>query len=62
MLIGTVAATCKADGISLAVDSSIVHPSSQVQNLGVIFDPQLTFDAHIKHISKIAFYYLKNIA
>ncbi len=62
ILIGTVASTRKANGISLAVDSSIVHPSSQVQNLGVIFAPQLTFDAHIKHISKISFYHLKNIA
>jgi len=33
-----------------------------VQNLGVIFDPQLRFEAHIKHISKTAFYHLRNAA
>lgn len=51
----------KADQISLVVNSSMVFPISQVGNLGVIFDPQLTFDAHIKHIHKTAFCHFKNI-
>lgn len=42
--IGSLAAPSKPDGISLTVDFSTMHPSAQVQNLGV--DPQLTFDAH----------------
>jgi len=36
--------------------------ASQVRNLGVIFDPQLRFESHIKHISKTAFYHLRNAA
>lgn len=40
MHICTVAATRKAEQISLIVDSSVVIPTSQVQNLSVIFDPQ----------------------
>lgn len=62
MQIGTVAATRKAEQISLIVDSCTVIPTSQVRNLGVIFDPQLSFEAHIKHISKTAFFHLRNIA
>lgn len=56
---GRVSATCKADGIRLAVDSSTVHHSAQVQNLGVIFEPHLTFYAHKENIS---INHLKNIA
>ncbi|XDV53534.1 hypothetical protein PO909_022010, partial [Leuciscus waleckii] len=39
-----------------------VFPSSQVCNLGVIFDSHLALDAHIKRISKSAFFHLRNIA
>ena len=37
-------------------------PSQSVKNLGVIFDSELTFIPHIKNITKIGFYHLKNIA
>ncbi|XP_072247498.1 uncharacterized protein [Leuresthes tenuis] len=43
------------DGISLA-------SSSTVRNLGVIFDQNLSFDAHIKLVSRTAFFHLCNIA
>lgn len=39
----------------MIVDSSMVIPTPQARNLGVIFDPQLRFEAHIKHISKTCF-------
>uniref|UniRef100_A0A8C6Q5K8 Reverse transcriptase domain-containing protein n=1 Tax=Nothobranchius furzeri TaxID=105023 RepID=A0A8C6Q5K8_NOTFU len=38
------------------------NPSEQVKKLGVIFDSELTFIPHIKNITKIGFYHLKNIA
>uniref|UniRef100_A0A8C6NVU5 Reverse transcriptase domain-containing protein n=1 Tax=Nothobranchius furzeri TaxID=105023 RepID=A0A8C6NVU5_NOTFU len=38
------------------------NPSEQVKNLGLIFDSELTFIPHIKNITKIGFYHLKNIA
>ena len=37
-------------------------PSQSVKNLGVIFDSELSFIPHIKNITKIGFYHLKNIA
>ena len=36
--------------------------SSTVTNLGVRFDPHLTFEAHINHLCKISFFHLRNIA
>uniref|UniRef100_A0A669DS15 Reverse transcriptase domain-containing protein n=1 Tax=Oreochromis niloticus TaxID=8128 RepID=A0A669DS15_ORENI len=39
-----------------------VCPSLQVKNLGVILDSELGFIPHIKHVTKIGFYHLKNIA
>ena len=43
------------EGISLASGST-------VRNLGVIFDQNLSFDAHIKLVSRTAFFHLRNIA
>ena len=43
------------DGISLASITT-------VRNLGVIFDQNLSFDAHIKQVSWTAFFHLRNIA
>ena len=39
-----------------------LKPSKTVKNLGVIFDSELSFIPHIKNITKIGFYHLKNIA
>ena len=42
------------DGITLA-------SSTTVRNLGVIFDQDMSFNSHIKHISRTAFFHLCNI-
>lgn len=62
LLVGTPAAVCNGRNFSLHLDNSVISPSSQVRNLGVLFDPYLTLDAHIKSISKSAFFHLRNIA
>ena len=38
-----------------------LKPSKTVKTLGVIFDSELSFIPHIKNITKIGFYHLKNI-
>ena len=43
------------DGIALA-------SSATVRNLGVIFDQDMSFNSHIKQISRTAFFHLSNIA
>ena len=37
-------------------------PAQSIRNLGVIFDSELNFIPHIKNLTKIGFYHLKNIA
>ncbi|KAK7898230.1 hypothetical protein WMY93_019083 [Mugilogobius chulae] len=36
--------------------------STSVTNLGIKFDPHLSFEAHIQHLCKISFYHLRNIS
>ena len=43
------------DGITLA-------SSTTVRNLGVIFDQDMSFNSHIKQISRTAFFHLRNIS
>jgi len=39
-----------------------LKPNNQVRNLGVMLDPDLNFNSHIKSITSAAFYHPKNIA
>lgn len=55
LLLGTPTALRKSNNLNLFIDSDLVSPSSLVHNLGVIFDSQLTFDGHIKIVSKDVF-------
>lgn len=52
----------KCQNFNLKIDNTPSVPSSQVRNLGVIFEANLTLEAHIKSVVKTAFYHLKNIS
>ena len=43
-------------------DSISLASSSTVRSLGVIFNQNLSFDSHIKQVSRTAFFHLRNIA
>ncbi len=47
---------------TLSFDNCTLSPSSHTRNLGIIFDTKLRFDLHITHITRTAFFHLKNIA
>ncbi|KAI5087761.1 hypothetical protein C0J45_22250, partial [Silurus meridionalis] len=42
-------------------DATTIFPSATVRNLGIILDPSLSFDAHIRSLSKTSFFHLQRI-
>jgi len=46
----------------LTLDGITLGSSNTVRNLGVIFDQDMSFNAHIKQICKTAFFHLRNIS
>ena len=50
------------EDISLTFDTCHVSQSSTIKNLGVTLDSSLSLSAHIKNVTKIAFFHLRNIA
>ena len=45
-----------------AQDDIALASNETVRNLGVIFDPDLSFNSHLKHISRTTFFHLRNIS
>ena len=49
------------ENVSLWLDGFAIPQSASVKNLGVLFDPQLCFDQHVRSITRNAFFHLRNI-
>ncbi|XP_061132389.1 uncharacterized protein LOC133152633 [Syngnathus typhle] len=47
---------------AITIDNRTITQSDTVTNLGVIFDQTLSFQKHIKNITRFAFFHLRNIA
>lgn len=62
ILVGTPHQTRSSTITSITFAGHDIHLSPSVTNLGVIMDPHLTFELHIKQLCKNSFYHLKNIA
>ena len=62
LVIGPARHRHKFDQVTVTLDNCVISQSSTVKNLGVMFDSTLSFDQHIKDITKIAFFHLRNIA
>ena len=63
IIIGTPSsvAKCKSTATSIKLGDSVIPFSSNVTNLGVIFDESLSFNDHIKNCRKNSFYFLRNL-
>ena len=62
IIIGPDSLTRSTQDFSLNIDGTLVKPSTHIRNLGVIFDPTLSFLPHVNNITKTAFFHLRNIA
>ncbi|KAK5918790.1 hypothetical protein CgunFtcFv8_022743 [Champsocephalus gunnari] len=62
LLIGSKSTLSKTPNLTFTIDGTPVSPSIQARNLGVIFDPTLSLEPHIRHVVKISFFHLRNIA
>ncbi|XP_072770121.1 uncharacterized protein [Nerophis lumbriciformis] len=47
---------------TLTFDKQTITQGDSVKHLGINFDPTLSFELHIKSVTKTAFFYLRNIA
>jgi len=48
-------------GDVVSVDGITLASNTTVKNLAVIFDGDLSFNSHVKQISRTAFFHLRNI-
>lgn len=61
MLIGHNKLSNKVSDLTVNIDGCPITPNMVVKNLCVTYDPGLTFDNHIKSISRTAYFRLRNI-
>uniref|UniRef100_A0A3B3Y420 Reverse transcriptase domain-containing protein n=1 Tax=Poecilia mexicana TaxID=48701 RepID=A0A3B3Y420_9TELE len=62
ILLGTPHQTQSSNLSSISIFGLNIPFSTTVTNLGVRIDSNLTFNSHIRHLSKVSFLHLKNIA
>lgn len=62
LLIGPKSCTQQISQLNLQLEGYKVSFSSTIKDLGVILDSNLTFKNHISHVTKTAFFHLRNIA
>uniref|UniRef100_A0A669B7W6 Reverse transcriptase domain-containing protein n=1 Tax=Oreochromis niloticus TaxID=8128 RepID=A0A669B7W6_ORENI len=62
MVIGPPKFQHSSQNFTLRIDDRVITCRDKVKNLGVWFDTVLSFESHIKEITKTAFYHLRNIA
>lgn len=51
----------KVGDLVMSTDGCTICPLSEIWNLGVILDPTLSFELHIKSATKSTFFHLRNI-
>lgn len=62
MTIGPARLNQQHDQLVLTLDDCVIQCRDRVKNLGVVFDQTLSFDLHIKQVTKVEFFHLRRIA
>ena len=57
-----VGAEAQRANLAAHFNSRAIKLKHKLKNLGVILDSELNFESHIRNVTKIAFYHLRNIA
>ena len=57
-----IGSTAQRESIINRLGNLAKESNTSVKNLGVIIDAELNFNTHINHVTKIAFFHLRNIA
>lgn len=61
LLVGTTQQRAKVTADSLSFSGNVIHPSTSVRNLGVIFDPELSLTNHISAVCKSSYYAIRQL-
>ena len=61
LLVGTAQQRAKLTSSSLVFQGQQLTPSTQVRNLGVLFDPDLSYHKHISKICSTSFYHIRQL-
>ena len=62
MVVGPKSLRHNLSAYMLNIDGISITSIAVIKDLGVTLDSDLSFDAHIKNISRVAFYHLRNIS
>jgi hypothetical protein len=57
-----VGAKAQRENMAAHLNSQTIKIKYQLKNLGFVLDSELNFKSHIRNVTKIAFYHLRNIA
>ena len=59
VLIGTKQQLSKFSHLDISVGNASINPCAKVRNLGVIFDSNMTMEAHVNNICKTSYFYIR---
>jgi hypothetical protein len=59
VLIGTKQQLSKFRHLDISVGNANINPCAKVRNLGVIFDSNMTMEAHVNNICKTSYFYIR---
>ena len=62
VLLGTKQQLSKLSNLEISVGSANIKPCSNVRNLGVIFDSNMTMEDHVNNVCKTSYFYIRRLS